>query len=75
MSRCPFWSTKREKIECYNECPILGTGSLQGEGNEKCVFHECSEESDISFRDSIKDEYSFLNLLIYDEEKSLNISY
>ena len=75
MSRCPFWSTKREKIECYNECPILETESFQGEDNEKCIFCECGEESHISFRDNMKDEYSFLNLSIYDEEKRFDIRY
>ncbi len=71
MSRCPFWSTKREKVECYSECPILGVESL-GDGNEKCIFHECSEESNISFGDIIKEEYNFLNLPIYDDEKLAN---
>ena len=75
MSRCPFWSTKRERIECYSECPIRGTESLQGEVNEKCIFHECSEEGDIILRNGIKEEYSFLKLSIYDEEKSMNINY
>lgn len=71
MSRCAFWSTKREKVECYNECPMLGTESL-GDVTGKCIFHECSEESNISFRENMKEEYNFLNLSIYDEEQLAN---
>ena len=22
MSKCPFWSSKKEKISCSNECPM-----------------------------------------------------
>lgn len=22
MSKCPFWSTNKERVNCYNECPI-----------------------------------------------------
>ena len=30
MSKCPFWSTTREKVECYRECPILSRESSEG---------------------------------------------
>lgn len=71
MSKCPFWSTNREKVECYSECPILGVESLEY-GDEKCIFHECSEKSNINFGDIIKEEYNFLNLSVYNAEKLAN---
>lgn len=75
MSRCPFWSTTREKVECYSECPIFKSESSRGRDSSQCVFHDCSETSGVNFREIIKEEYSFLNLAIYDDEKSTNINY
>jgi hypothetical protein len=75
MSRCPFWSTAREKVECYNECPMLKSELSKGQDDKQCIFHECSESSSIDFREIIKEDYSFINLAIYDDEKSININY
>lgn len=75
MSRCPFWSTAREKVECYRECPILVGESLEGQDGEQCMFHGCSESSSMNFRDIIKEDYNFLNVSMYEEERSLNIKY
>lgn len=75
MSRCPFWSTARERVECYRECPILIGESSEGQEGERCVFHECAESSSVNFRDVIKEDYSFLNLAMYEEEKTINSSY
>lgn len=74
MSRCPFWSTERENIECYSECPIKNE-SFRGNEDEHCIFHECSESIGVNFREIIKEDYDFLNLSIYDDEKSINIGY
>lgn len=68
MSKCPFWSTKKEKVECYKECPILVGESSERLDKEQCVFNECAESGNINFRDVIKEDYSFLNLSIYDDE-------
>lgn len=75
MSKCPFWSTAKEKVECYKECPILTSEFYGARDGEKCIFHECSESSNTNFRDIIKEDYSFLDLSIYDEERSVNITY
>ena len=75
MSRCPFWSTTREKVECYRECPILIGESSEGQEGELCIFNECTESSSLNFRDIIKDDYSFLNLSMYEDEKTININY
>ncbi len=36
MSKCPFWSTSKERVNCYNECPMH---SLSDE-NEICFFKD-----------------------------------
>lgn len=74
MSRCPFWSTTKEKVECYSECPIKSE-SLKGQDDKLCIFNECSESSSIDFKEIMKEDYGFLNLPIYDDEKRTNINY
>lgn len=74
MSKCPFWSTAKEKVECYKECPVLSSESFGGQ-EEKCIFHECTESNNMNFRDIIKEDYSFLDLSVYDEDRSININY
>ena len=75
MSRCPFWSTAREKVECYRECPILMGESSGGQAGEQCIFHQCTESSSINLREIIKEDYSFLNLSMYEDDKITNINY
>lgn len=75
MSKCPFWSTKRERVECYRECPILTLDSSEGQDGEHCIFNECEESSSINFRDIIREDYSFFNLSIYDDDKKITINY
>ena len=74
MGMCPFWSTVKEKVDCYEECPIIEK-SISGQEEELCVFKECSLSSRINFRDIIKNEYNFLNISIYDDEKNSNANY
>lgn len=75
MSKCPFWSTKKEKVECYRGCPILIWDSSEGQDGVQCIFNECAESGNINFRDIINEDYSFLNLSIYDDDKNNNINY
>ena len=75
MSRCPFWSTTREKVECYSECPILVGESSEWHDGEQCIFNECTELNSVNFRDIVKEDYGFLNLSMYEEEKIINIKY
>jgi hypothetical protein len=75
MNKCPFWSTTRERVECYRECPVLTSESSGRQDGEQCIFSECAESSSVNFRDIIKDDYSFLNLSMYDDDKTININY
>lgn len=75
MSKCPFWSTTKEKVECYNECPILISELYGGQNGDKCIFHECTESNNMDFKEIIREDYSFLDLSIYDEDKRLKITY
>lgn len=74
MSKCPFWSTSKEKFECYKECPILAS-ELGWQDSGKCIFSECTEPNNINFNDVLKEEYNFLDLSMYDEDKNIRISY
>lgn len=53
MGRCPFWSNSKEKINCYDECPM----NITNNKNEICPFKEfTSNESVISFSNSLNDD-------------------
>lgn len=75
MNRCPFWSTMKENFECYGQCPMMIDELLQGQEDEQCIFKECSLSSKINFKDIVKEDYSFLNISIYDDEKNSNANY
>jgi len=53
---------------------LIGEPSEMQDG-EHCIFNECAESSVLNFRDIIKDDYSFLNLSMYEDEKIININY
>lgn len=75
MGRCPFWSTAKEKFQCYEECPMIIGEAIQDQETELCIFKECSISSRINFKDIVKDDYNFLNISIYDDEKNSNANY
>ena len=75
MSKCPFWSTKKQNVDCYEECPMIMTEDGEINGGEQCIFHECSSSTDMNFKDIIKEDYSFLNLSSYDEDKKANTNF
>lgn len=75
MSKCPFWSTKKVKVDCYKECPMLISENGEVSDGEQCIFHECSSSSDMNFKDIIKEDYGFLNLSSYDDDKKMNINF
>lgn len=62
MSKCPFWSTKKENVDCYKECPMIMSEDDGINEEEQCIFHECSSSTDMNFKDIINEDYSFLNL-------------
>ncbi|GAA0078334.1 hypothetical protein UT300005_27130 [Clostridium sp. CTA-5] len=63
MSKCPFWSTRKEYHECYDSCPML-KNDLGME--EQCVFKEYLLLNRINFKDVVKEDYNFLKKSIYD---------
>ena len=66
MSKCPFWSSNKEKINCYNECPMH---NIINE-SEVCPFKEHLNSSKTSMIDSINEKlfYSQEQYLNYEEE-------
>jgi hypothetical protein len=46
MSKCPFWSTGIQKVECYEECPMDSFFSIK----ENCPFKEHLVNSKISIK-------------------------
>lgn len=75
MIRCPFWSTAKEKVECYRECPILTSESPERQEDENCIFNDCTESGGVNFRDVMKEDYGFMSSYVYDEDKAININY
>lgn len=73
MSRCPFWSTNKEKVSCYSTCP------MQSKSNESdlCPFKEfLSSNNKVPFVDNMDEDlfYSQDRYLNYDmDDKVINI--
>lgn len=66
MSKCPFWSTGKEKIECSSSCPMNDFFSIK----DNCPFKEYLEDSGIKIKEIDEGNYFF------DEEIQLhNISH
>jgi len=58
LSICPFWSTKKEKVSCYNTCPLYS----EEVGHEICPFREfLSNNNELKNNDALlfglEDEY------------------
>ncbi|VYU26460.1 hypothetical protein [Clostridium tertium] len=63
MGKCPFWSTKKERVNCYSECPMH---TITNE-NEVCPFKELSISGNkSSIIDNMNEE------LFYSQERYLN---
>ena len=54
MSKCPFWSTGKDRIECNTECP-MNTLALE----ENCPFREYVSDSKLKYKDIVKEEYDY----------------
>ena len=54
MSKCPLWSSKREKVNCYNECPMYPVSK----DDEVCPIIEHLNPNKISINDYDDFEYS-----------------
>lgn len=55
MSKCPFWSNSKERVECNIECPI---NTLSFDGG-KCPFKEYLINTKFKYKDIIKEEYDY----------------
>ncbi|GAA0084327.1 MULTISPECIES: hypothetical protein [Clostridium] len=63
MSKCPFWSTNKEKVGCYNACPMH---SVSNE-SEPCPFKEfLSSNNKVTFVDNMDED------LFYSQDRYLN---
>lgn len=74
MSSCPFWSTSKEKISCYYECPM----NIRDNKNETCPFKEfTTNESVILFGKNMNDDmfYSQDRYSGYNENNDIVFSY
>lgn len=60
MSKCPFWSTKKEKVNCYNECPMYPVSK----DDEVCPFIEHLNPNKVSINDF--DDFGYSQSNIYD---------
>lgn len=50
MSKCPFWSTGKDRVECNTECP-MNTLALE----DNCPFKEYVSDSKLKFKDIVKE--------------------
>ena len=55
MSKCPFWSSKKEKISCSNECPM----SPAKNHNEICPYVEHLVGEIVVFKEIIYDHIMY----------------
>ncbi len=55
MSKCPFWSSKKEKVNCNNECPMSPAKNY----NEICPFVEHLVGDKVIFKEIIDDDFMY----------------
>ena len=55
MSKCPFWSSKKERVSCSNECPMS-----PGKNNDEiCPFVEHLVGEMVIFKEIIDDDFMY----------------
>ncbi|MCR1952790.1 hypothetical protein NSA50_17440 [Clostridium sp. DSM 100503] len=63
MSNCPFWSTNKEKVSCYNTCPMY----YKSDEADTCPFKEVlSSNNKVEFVGSVDED------LFYSQDRYLN---
>lgn len=67
MSRCPFWSTSKHKINCSNECPMFSND----ESEEQCVFIENCSDTKLQLKNIVDYDYEDS----YTKDDTLVLSY
>lgn len=55
MNKCPFWSSKKNKVSCYSDCPMK---SIE-ESENSCVFIEHLVGEKIEFKDIISSDKDY----------------
>lgn len=55
MSKCPFWSSRKEKVNCNGECPM----SPSQNNNETCPFIEHLSAEKIVFKDVLDEDFEY----------------
>lgn len=55
MSKCPFWSTTRNKVECYNTCPMYEVPDEESD----CAFKANLQLNKINFKDIAEDDIAY----------------
>ena len=66
MSKCPFWSTNKERVNCYSDCPM---NTISNE-SEVCPFKEfLSLRNKSSLADGLNEDlfYSQDSYINYDD--------
>ena len=62
MSKCPFWSTAKAKVECYEECPMYVSSS----DDEQCPFKEYLSSNKINLKGIVEEEFAYSKKNEYD---------
>ena len=57
MSKCPFWSTGKMRVKCYDECPMYP----DPKGYEVCPFKEYLDSANINIKDHIDKKFNYSN--------------
>lgn len=55
MSKCPFWSNKREKVKCNSKCPMNPVNN----NNEVCPFIEYLIGERVGFKDIVDENFAY----------------
>ncbi|MGG7178658.1 hypothetical protein ACQPU1_13740 [Clostridium paraputrificum] len=64
MSKCPFWSTTKSKVECYSECPMNRMDLKE----DNCPFKEYLSESKIKFKDIVSEDFAYSQDKVFELE-------
>ena len=55
MSKCPFWSNKRERVSCNDECPMSPTNN----NNETWPFVEHLTGERVTFKGIVDENFAY----------------
>lgn len=55
MSKCPFWSTTKKKVECHDTCPMNEVAKEESD----CVFKAHLQLNKMSFKDIAENDIAY----------------